>query len=221
MTKQHGGGWNKDKAVGPRSAFKRKEVQQIGRYLLRDQAWHDLCLFSLGLDSMLRACDLLALTVADVSYPDGTVRQQLRRKQQKTKHNVYPALTPATRRYVEHWIKISGKQPHHFLFTRSKAIDQPAIGRGQYAKVVKLWADWVGRYPGEYSTHSIRRTKPRYMYKQGEDIVVISRLLGQKSVSVTMDYLGIEQDAADAATLRHELLAGLPSFEDGKPRRKN
>lgn len=205
--KTHGGGWNKDQAVGPKSAFKLGEVEQIGRYLVRDQSWHDLCL--LALDSMLRACDLLALTVADVTYPDGTVRQQLRRKQKKTKHNVYPALTPTTRRYLAQWIETSGKQPHHFLFTRSKANDQAAIGRGQYAKVVKTWAEWVGRYSGEYSTHSIRRTKPRHMYKNGEDIVLISRLLGHKSAAVTMDYLGIEQDQADAATLRHEMLGAV------------
>lgn len=205
--KNHGGGWNKGKAIGPRSAFKIHEIKAIGSYLTRDRAWHDLCLLALGLDSMLRACDLLVLKVADVTYPDGTIRQQLRRKQKKTKHNVYPALTPATRRYVAQWIKTSGKQPDHFLFTRTKAINQPAIGRGQYAKLVKAWADWVGRYPGDYSTHSLRRTKPRHMYKKGEDIVLISRLLGHKSVAVTMDYLAIEQDEADAATLRHEMLS--------------
>ena len=207
--KTHGGGWNKHKAVGPKTAFTLREVEQIGRHLVRDQSWHDLCLLALGLDSMLRACDLLALTVADVTYPDGTVRQQLRRKQKKTKHNVYPALTLTTQRYVAKWIKGSGKKRHHFLFTRSKPNNQNAIGRGQYAKVVKAWAEWVGRYPGDYSTHSIRRTKPRHMYKQGEDIVLISRLLGHKSVAVTMDYLGIEQDQADAATLRHEMLGGV------------
>lgn len=209
MTKQikkHGGGWNKGKAVGPRTAFKIAEVYKIGKHLERDQNWHDLCLLSLGLDSMLRACDLLKLTVADVIHPDGRVRHRLARKQKKTKHNVYPALTPATKVHVARWIKISDKSPHHFLFTRTKASDLPAIGRGRYADLVKDWADWVGQYSDDYSTHSIRRTKPRHMYKQGEDIVLISKLLGHKSIAVTLDYLGIEQDEVDAATLRYVML---------------
>ncbi len=51
--------------------------------------FHDLCLLALGLDTMLRSSDLLSLTVADVCHPNGTSRRQMRRKQQKTKHNVH------------------------------------------------------------------------------------------------------------------------------------
>jgi integrase len=204
--KNHGGGWNKGAAVGPRTAFAKQELREIGRHLARHGVIHDLCLLALGLDTMLRSSDLLSLTVADVIHPDGAIRRQLRRKQQKTKHNVYPALTSETRQYVRRWIEVSGKRHGHFLFTGTKPIDAPAIGRGQYARKVKQWAQLVGKPSGDYSTHSIRRSKPRHMYQQGEDIALISRLLGHKSPAVTLDYLGIEQDQADAATLRHVML---------------
>ena len=205
-TRQTGPGWNSDKAVGQRQPFTDDELGWLCHYHAKMGNWHDLCLISSATDSMLRAGDLLGLRVGDVTYPDGRVRERLARKQQKTKHNVFPALTPNTQARVAQWVLTSGKQPHHFLFTRSKAVDAAAIGRGQDAKQVKRWAEWAGQFGGEYSTHSIRRTKPRIMYVAGEDIALISRLLGHKSIGVTLDYLGIEQDAADAATLRYDLI---------------
>jgi integrase len=207
--KNHGGGWNKGAAVGRRTAFTKQELKQIGQTLARDGNYHDLCLLALGLDTMLRSSDLLSLTVAHVCHPNGAIRKQLRRKQQKTKHNVYPALTAETRHHIRQWIEISGKQSNHFLFTSTKLVDAPAIGRGQYARKVKQWSQWVGKPSADYSTHSIRRSKPRHMYQQSEDIALISRLLGHKSPAVTLDYLGIEQDQADAATLRHVMLGKL------------
>lgn len=207
--KNRGGGWNKGAAVGPRTAFTRQELRQIGQALARDGNYHDLCLLALGLDAMLRSSDLLSLTVADVCHSNGAIRRQLRRRQQKTKHNVYPALTPETRQHIRQWIEASGKRSNQFLFTSSKPIDASAIGRGQYARKVKQWAQRVGKPSSDYSTHSIRRSKPRHMYQQGEDIALISRLLGHKSLAVTLDYLGIEQDQADAATLRHVMLGKL------------
>lgn len=207
--KNHGVGWNKGAAVGPRTAFAKQELRQIGQTLIRDGNFHDLCLLAVGLDTMLRSSDLLSLKVADVCDPNGTIRRQLRRKQQKTKHNVYPALTAEARLHIRQWIEMSGKRPEHFLFTSGKSIDALSIGRGQYARKVKRWAQWVGKPSSDYSTHSIRRSKPRHMYQQGEDIALISRLLGHKSPAVTLDYLGIEQDQADAATLRHVMLGKL------------
>lgn len=207
--KNHGGGWNKGAAVGPRTAFTKQELRQIGTTLAKDGRLHDLCLLAVGLDTMLRASDLLSLKVGDVCHPNGAIRRQLRRKQKKTKHNVYPALTSGTCHYIRQWVAMSGKRPNHYLFTSDKPIDASSIGRGQYARKVKTWAQWVGRPSAEYSTHSIRRSKPRHMYQQGEDIALISRLLGHKSPAVTLDYLGIEQDQADAATLRHVMLGKL------------
>ena len=68
--KNHGGGWNKGAAVGPRTAFTKQELQQVGQSLARDGNLRDLCLLAVGLDTMLRSSAINTLTVADIlNYP--------------------------------------------------------------------------------------------------------------------------------------------------------
>lgn len=191
---RNGAGWNRQKAVGQKMAFTLTETQRIEKYLLGLENWHDLALFSLGLDSFLRAGDLLALRVSDVTYSTGAVRSTLAKVQQKTKRGVFPELAPEVMDYVAHWIAISGK----------------AITRAQYARVVKGWAVWLGHAPDSYSTHSIRRTKPVHMYWAGEKLSLISKLLGHKSEVATLEYLGITQKKAAEASRRHPMLMGHP-----------
>ena len=205
--------WNSNRAVGPKTEFTRPQTRTTELYLLRDRNWHDLALMSFGLDSMLRASDLLSITVADVAYPSQQIRSEVRTRQQKTDRNVYPVLTEATKTYLAHWIQVSGKQPEHFLFTRGKAVDAAPISRGHYASLVKSWADWLGLPVEEYSTHSLRRSKPVWMYEHGETIGVISKLLGHKSTEVTLRYLGIDQKKAAAAALRHPMMKGPSSAQ--------
>jgi len=72
----------------------------------------------------------------------------------------------------------------------------------------------LGHNPQDYSSHSVRRSKPAHMYWAGEDIALVSRLLGHKSIASTIEYLGITQVKAEAAALRHPMMRG-----SGKPGR--
>jgi len=201
--------WNSEKVVGQKSGFTGDQIEFTEAQLFAMNDWHDLALLSLGLNSMLRASDLLSLTVDKLMYPNGAVRSKIPTKQQKTKRRVVPVLDAETRAYVANWIRITGKQRQHFLFTRRKAIDALPITRGYYADLVKKWASWVGENPAEFSTHSIRRSKPIQMYEGGVDIVLISRLLGHKSTAATIEYLGIDQRKAEAASLSFPMVKGL------------
>jgi hypothetical protein len=60
--------WNKGKLVGQKTPFKLKEIWAIR---VRHQIFcrtRELALFDLGIDSKLRACDLLKLKVRDVCH---------------------------------------------------------------------------------------------------------------------------------------------------------
>lgn len=215
MMKTRDGGrrpWNQGRIVGQKRAFSMDDLAQIESRLLAEQNWHDLALLGFGLDTMLRASDLLATSVAHVTYPNRSVRTLIPRRQKKTRHIVNPVLTPQTRRYLAQWLQESGKRSGDFLFTRSKGRCASPISRGHYADVIKNWAEWLGYPPEEFSSHSIRRTKPAHMYWAGEDIALISRLLGHKSIAATIEYLGITQHKAEAAALRHSMLGGGENF---------
>jgi len=189
------------------------QTNTIEQYLLQEENWHDLALLSLSLDSLLRGGDLLALTVSRVTYSSGRIRPTIPTKQKKTKKPVLPAITEQTKQYLAYWIMISGKSENDFLFTRTKPKHAAAITRAYYAKIIKNWSEWLGLEPSEYSTHSMRRSKAIQMHEAGEDIAMISRLLGHKSIAVTIEYLGINQKKAEAASLRHPMVKGNPQLK--------
>ena len=202
--------WNRDRAVGERLAFSLAETQQIIAHLRRNHAHHDLCLFSVGIDSMLRCSDLLPLKISDVMAPDGRIRW----RQKKTGRNVYPVLTPLTHTAIERWVEVSGKFSDHYLFTRDKPIDARPLSSGYYRTLIKRWASDIGLNPERFSTHSLRRTKPSYLYHYGfSDLEHIARLLGHGTTDTTSRYLGIQQKEAE----RHALAGDIFTAELGAP----
>ena len=60
---QHHAAWNKGKLVGQKAPFKLKEIWAIRVRLEMQGRLRELALFDLGIDSKLRACDLLSLRV--------------------------------------------------------------------------------------------------------------------------------------------------------------
>ena len=62
--------WNKGKLVGQKAPFKLKEIWAIRVRLQMQRRLRELALFNLGIDSKLRACDLVSLRVCDVCHGD-------------------------------------------------------------------------------------------------------------------------------------------------------
>src|SRR5271156_1860383 len=60
--------WNKGKVVGQKAPLKLKEIWAIRVRLQVFRRTRELALFNLGIDSKLRACDLLKLRVRDISH---------------------------------------------------------------------------------------------------------------------------------------------------------
>lgn len=67
----------------------------------------ELALFDLGIDSKLRACDLVKLRVRDVCHGDRVAARAIV-LQQKTQRPVQFEITPPTREAVDGWIKRAG-----------------------------------------------------------------------------------------------------------------
>lgn len=232
--------WNADRAVGPRTAFTHTQVLALIRALERTNARHDLALLTVGVDTMLRASDLLRLRARDVTTADGApmsssseaigqtrIRPDLIWRQRKTGGNVAPTLTETARAALADWLRASGKRPEHFLFTRSKPTDADPISPSSYRRTVKMWAQLIGLDPTDYSSHSIRRTKPVFMYRAGCPIADISvflcrvsgrrtglhfawkrsSLLGHRSNAVTRVYLGITVEHLRKQALAFDLFS--------------
>ena len=87
---RHHCAWNKGKLVGQKAPFKLKEIWSIRVRLEMQGRLRELALFDLGIDSKLRACDLLSLRVRDVCHGD-RVAARANVLQQKTQRPVRPS----------------------------------------------------------------------------------------------------------------------------------
>jgi len=70
VVRPHPEPWNKGKLVGQKAPFKLKEIWATRVRLQLFRRVRDLALFDLGIDSKLRACDLVRLKVRDICHGD-------------------------------------------------------------------------------------------------------------------------------------------------------
>src|SRR5207253_11012097 len=114
-TAQRHEAWNKGKLVGQKAPFKLKEIWAIRIRLQMQERLRELALFDLGIDSKLRACDLVRLRVRDVCHGDRVAARSIV-LQQKTQRPVQFEITPPTREALEAWIQQAGLKSESFLF---------------------------------------------------------------------------------------------------------
>lgn len=202
--------WNKGRSVGPRQGLTSDQVRQVRAHLSKQKSNHDICLFSVAIDTMLRASDLMALRVRDVILPNGHIRESFPWRQKKTSGGVSPVLTPQSQKTLRTWLAESHKRPEHFIFTREKPIDGPPITVGFYRQLVKSWVKAIGLSPHHYSAHSLRRSKAIFMYERGVSVEIIGRLLGHQSPASTIHYLGIDENAARVLAQSHDIFSAKP-----------
>ncbi len=188
--------------LGTKLPLTAAHTKAIQAHLTRRQQWRDLALLMLGVDSLLRACDLLRLTYGDVMDANGEIRHHLFWRQKKTKRTVECLLTPPTRQAVGLWLRQSGKSNSgDYLFTRikprsDKDTNSP-ISRAAYALRVKSWVKAIGLDPSRYSTKTLRKSRVRpILEKAGFDYQVPQILLGHTDIRSTIHYCGIAHETA-------------------------
>lgn len=186
--------WNSGRIVGQKPPLKPKEVWAIRTRLQMLGAVRDLALFNLATDSKLRACDLVAISVADVAIP-GRVRDRATISQRKTSRPVQFELTDQTREAVAAWIGSRRLGERDYLFP-SRVHALPHLSTRQYGRIVERWVSSIGFDPKRYGTHSMRRTKAAHMYNKTGNLRAVQLLLGHKKLESTVQYLGIEVDDA-------------------------
>lgn len=186
--------WNKGKLIGQKPPFKQKDIWAIRIHLQLSDRKRDLALFNLAIDSKLRGCDLVKLSVRDIAH-GGRIMSRAMILQQKTQQPVRFEITKITRDAVEDWIAYRHLKGDDFLFP-SRSSQSPHIGTRQYARIVAGWAETIGLDPADYGTHSLRRTKATLIYKRTKNLRAVQLLLGHTKLESTVRYLGIEVDDA-------------------------
>jgi site-specific recombinase XerC len=125
--------WNEGNLVGQKAPLKLKDVWAIRIRLQIQNRVRERALLDLGIDSKLRACDLVGLRVRDVCRGDRVSARAIV-MQRKTQRPVQFEITPATRESVDTWIKAKGLKGDSFLFpSRIRRFEH--LGTRQFARV--------------------------------------------------------------------------------------
>jgi integrase len=180
--------------TGTKLALKPVHVWGIRIRLQVARKLRDLALFDLALDSKLRACDLVALRVADL-VSNGRVRGRVMILQRKTGRPVQFEVTEQTRRSLSEWLETRRSAEDEWIFP-SRSNRGAHLTTRQYARLLKQWVTLIGLDPAAYGTHSMRRTKVSLLYKKTGNLRACQLLLGHTKLESTVRYLGVEVDDA-------------------------
>ena len=193
----------------PKEPFTILEVMALSEWLESLEKWRDLAMLVVGVESMLRACDLRKVRVRHV-WDGHKFKDKFAIRQQKNRRKVYPKLPLESERFVKQWIEFSGKGSDEYLFTSFHPgyIGIP-LTEDAIRKKVKSWAEWLGHDPALYGAHTLRRTKPIWLWDHVDriDPEEISEMLGHKDVGVTRRYLGITRKKAQKTASKYSMFA--------------
>lgn len=186
--------WNKGRIMGQKRPLLPKQVWAIRARLELAGNLRDLALFNVAIDSKLRGCDLVKLTVADL-VKDDRVRERVSVIQSKTNRPVQFELSENTRETVLSWVRSPEMLACLFMFP-SRFHYRLHISTRQYGRLVCDWVKAIGLEPSGYGTHSLRRTKAAEIYRKTGNLRAVQLLLGHSKVDSTVRYLGVELEDA-------------------------
>lgn len=179
------------KAVQPiRSLDKIAEMKSE----LRKNGTRDYLLFTFGINVGLRISDIIKLRVRDICNENSTVKSHLTIIEDKTNKVKRFKLNGVLTEELEQYIKNMSQDD--YLFKSRKGTNKP-ISRVQAYRILTDAATRIGLE--DLGTHSLRKTFGYHFYQQTKDVALLQQLFNHSSPSITLKYIGLNQDILDAA----------------------
>ena len=170
----------------------REDIEKMKAVLKRKK--RDLVLFIFGINCGLRISDILKLDVGDVKG-----RDFVEIKEKKTKKNKRFPLNPELKVVLEEFVKDSDLDEPLFITQQHNRLD-----RNQAYRIISRAAKLLN-IPDRIGTHSLRKTFGYHHYKQFNDIALLQKILNHSSPSITLRYIGIDQETIDISYNNFEL----------------
>ena len=163
-----------------------KEVLEQFKKELMKISYRDYMMFVIGINTGLRIGDLLSLKVEDVR-----ARTHIIITEQKTGKYKRFLINDMLRMEINKYI--DGMRQEEYLF-KSRKGDKP-ISRVQAYRILNKVAAKLGIE--EVGSHTLRKTFSYFHYQQYKDVAILQSILNHSSPSVTLKYIGINQDIND------------------------
>lgn len=143
-------------------------------------------MFVFGINTGLRISDILSLKVRDVKDKSHIII-----KEKKTKKNKRFPVNYTLKEEIEKYIK--GMNDEDYLFPSRKG-DRPITRERAFVIL-----DQAGKEVGidDIGTHSLRKTFGYHFYNRTKDVALLQDIFNHSAPSVTLRYIGINQDIID------------------------
>ena len=164
----------------------KQDIELVRRHLANRNDSRGLALFTWGINSNLRASDILGLRVEQVSglNPNDTLEIRETKTKKRKALKVNRAIISSTRTYLaETPMRTSGP-----LFVGQRgAMTVPTLSRQ-----VKRWCKAAG-LKGNFAAHTLRKTWTYHHYKRGAPLPILMTALNHSSQRMTLRYIGLEE----------------------------
>jgi site-specific recombinase XerD len=168
----------------------RKKITQI-KNLLRGQGRFRDVLFTVGVNTALRRYKRRFW-----------IHEQKRNKRHEVTIN--QSIQEALEEYLEAYPGVAENSEQFVFFnTKTNGYSEP-IKRGKAWKFIVSICHEVG-LPGNFGTHSLRKTCGYHARMRGVDLTLIVHKLNHESIAYTKRYLGITDDELEAVSQRLNL----------------
>lgn len=164
----------------------RDKIQEMKNELLMT-GFRNYMLFNIGINTGLRVSDILALKVIDVKNKTHIVI-----KEKKTNKANRFLINSNLRMDIDKYIY--NMDENEFLFKSQKGENTP-ITRIQAYRILNQCAKRCNLK--EIGTHTMRKTFGYWHYKQYKDIAILQDIFNHSSSSITLTYIGINDDIKD------------------------
>lgn len=175
-----------------------RKIKAIKKLLADDS--RNLALFTVGINTNLRASDLREIRVSDVRHlGEG---DSLELKEKKTKKRRRITLNKASVEAIQSLLRDNTYQDADFLFRSQRGTQ--AISVSSINRLVKGWCDDVG-LKGNYGSHTLRKTWGYHQRLAGTDIPTLMAMFNHSTQKQTLDYLCIQDEEIQDAYLKVNL----------------
>lgn len=168
-------------------------IDEIKGFLMK-QSYRNNMMFVFGINTGLRIQDILKHRVRDV------IGDQLVMIEMKTQKRKFLQLNPLLKREIKKYTV--GMDLDDYMFPSRQGTNKP-IKRDMAYKIMRAAAKEFGLV--DIGTHTLRKTFGYHMYQKTKDITLVQKLLNHSDKSITMKYIGMDQDMMDDAMNRFGL----------------
>tara|TARA_R100000963_G_scaffold9453_2_gene6272 strand:+ start:241 stop:804 length:564 start_codon:yes stop_codon:yes gene_type:complete len=178
-----------------------KDEQKIVNmyHILKDNLERDALMFRVGLNTMLRISDILRLKRGNF-FDNDTIREYLRINAKKRNRRLKIPINSVLGNDVKEYCDMLHLDDDDYLFFSLRNPDHP-IDRVQAWRIFNTAALKCGIK--HFGTHSIRKTAAVRVYNETKDLALVQQMLGHRSPSTTIRYLGLNQDSMDEAFIKY------------------